>query len=167
MKAYQPHVSGKDRYSLTVPINQEGNHEVGVTYIDMAGNKAQVVPIKQTVYDKTRPKMEVSYQVEDSKFFDFIKYGDLGFFFAQKKAIITAQITDEVSGVKNFTHTVTGKNKQDEAPSTNTKSSETSGSNISIHWTSTTLRRKAVIKSSFIQRIRQKMNRITVLKTRI
>ncbi len=114
IKAYQPKVNTDDRYSLSIPINQEGNHELGVTYIDMAGNKAQVVPVKQTVYDKTRPEMEVSYQVEDSKFTDFIKYGDLGFFFSQKKVTITAQVKDNVAGVKELTHTVTGKNKQGE-----------------------------------------------------
>ena len=114
IKTYNPKVSKDDRYSLSIPIHQEGNHEIGVTYIDMAGNKAQVVPVKQTVYDKTRPEMEVSYQVEDSKFTDFIKYGDLGFFFSQKKVTITAQMKDDVAGVKEFTHTVTGKNKQGE-----------------------------------------------------
>ncbi len=106
IQSFAPDVHSDDIYTLMIPIQQEDNYELGVTYVDMAGNEAKEVLVKQTVYDSTAPEVTVSYQVNDSGFLDFIRYGDWGYLFAQKKITMTAQVTDSVAGVRNFEHTV-------------------------------------------------------------
>lgn len=102
---YAPTTATDDKYSLKITMQDEGNYELGVTYVDLAGNKA-TVDVKQTALDKTAPSMEVSYEVEDTGMLDFIKYGDLGYIFAQKKVTVTTEATDNVAGIQNIRYDV-------------------------------------------------------------
>lgn len=100
--AYEPDYRADGSYELIIPIQEEGNYELGVTYIDLAGNKAREIPVRQTVYDTTPPEADVEYRAEDSGFLDFIRYGDMGYLFSKKKVVVSVMVRDEISGVKGL-----------------------------------------------------------------
>lgn len=92
----------RGQWSIDIPLHTEANYTIPLSYLDLAGNKAELDCTERVTVDKTQPQFELNYSIKDP-----VNYKSHGYLFSRTKMTVTATASDETAGIRYITFIIT------------------------------------------------------------